>query len=138
MLQDIRLAIIVNPELLPGHLANTIAAISIGIGAAMPVLGNQHLTDSNQNTIDISSNRPVPILQADGRTIGALLLKALPKEEDRIIVPFPAFARSLHSYADYETQFPARDLSEETIDGIGLAGASKWVKSLTGSLKLLR
>ena len=138
MLQDIRLAIIVNPELPPGHLANTIAAISIGIGAAMPVLGNQHLTDSNQNTIDISSNRPVPILQADGRTIGALLLKALPKEEDRIIVPFPAFARSLHSYADYETQFPARDLSEETIDGIGLAGASKWVKSLTGSLKLLR
>ncbi|MBV7517886.1 MULTISPECIES: DUF2000 domain-containing protein [Sinorhizobium/Ensifer group] len=138
MLQDIRLAIIVNPELPPGHLANTIAAISIGIGAAMPVLGNQHLTDSNQNTIDISSNRPVPILQADGRTIGALLLKALPKEEDRIIVPFPAFARSLHSYADYETQFPERDLSEETIDGIGLAGASKWVKSLTGSLKLLR
>ncbi|WP_065373891.1 DUF2000 domain-containing protein [Ensifer adhaerens] len=138
MLQDIRLAIIVNPELPPGHLANTIAAISIGIGAAMPVLGNQHLTDSNQNTIDISSNQPIPILQADGRTIGALLLKALPKEEDRIIVPFPAFARSLHSYADYETQFLERDLSEETIDGIGLAGASKWVKSLTGSLKLLR
>ncbi len=138
MLQDIRLAIIVNPELPTGHLANTIAAISIGIGAAMPVLGNQHLTDSNQNTIDISSNRPIPILQADGRTIGALLLKALPKEEDRIIVPFPAFARSLHSYADYETQFPERDLSEETIDGIGLAGAAKWVKSLTGSLKLLR
>ncbi|KSV93029.1 DUF2000 domain-containing protein [Sinorhizobium sp. GL28] len=138
MLQDIRLAIIINPELPPGHLANTIAAISIGIGAAMPVLGNQHLTDSNQNTIDISSNRPIPILQADNRTIGALLLKALPKEEDRIIVPFPAFARSLHSYADYETQFPVRDLSEETIDGIGLAGASKWVKSLTGSLKLLR
>ncbi|MEI3852752.1 MULTISPECIES: DUF2000 domain-containing protein [unclassified Ensifer] len=138
MLRDIRLAIIVNPELPPGHLANTIAAISIGIGAAMPVLGNQHLTDSNQNTIDISSNQPIPILQADGRTIGALLLKALPKEEDRIIVPFPAFARSLHSYADYETQFPERDLSEETIDGIGLAGASKWVKSLTGSLKLLR
>ncbi|MCY1299252.1 hypothetical protein D9M68_261810 [compost metagenome] len=138
MLQDIRLAIIINPELPPGHLANTIAAISIGIGAAMPVLGNQHLTDSNQNTIDISSNRPIPILQADNRTIGALLLKALPKEEDRIIVPFPAFARSLHSYEDYETQFPVRDLSEETIDGIGLAGASKWVKSLTGSLKLLR
>lgn len=138
MLQDIRLAIIVNPKLPPGHLANTIAAISIGIGAAMPVLGNQHLTDSNQNTIDISSNRPIPILQADSRTIGALLLKALPKEEDRIIVPFPAFARSLHSYADYETQFPERDLSEETIDGIGLASATKWVKSLTGSLKLLR
>jgi hypothetical protein len=136
--RDIRLAIIVNPELPTGHLANTIAAISIGIGAAMPGLGNQRLTDGNCNTIDISSNRPVPILQADSETIGTLLLKALPKGEDRIVVPFPAFARSLHNYADYETQFPDRDLSVETIDGVGLAGASKWVKSLTGSLKLLR
>ncbi|WP_077963439.1 DUF2000 domain-containing protein [Ensifer adhaerens] len=138
MLQDTRLAIIVNPELLPGQLANTIAAISIGIGSAMPGLGNQRLTDSRQNTIDISSNRPIPILQADGPAIRALLLKALPKEEGRVVVPFPAFARSLHSYADYETQFPQRDLSQETIDGIGLAGAAQWVKSLTGSLKLLR
>ena len=138
MLQDIRLAIVVNPELPPGHLANTIAAISIGIGSAMPDLGNQRLTDSRQNTIDISSNRPVPVLQADSRTIGALLLKALPKQENRIVVPFPVFARSLHSYADYEAQFPERDLAEEAIDGIGLAGTAKWVKSLTGSLKLLR
>ncbi|WVT76758.1 DUF2000 domain-containing protein (plasmid) [Sinorhizobium chiapasense] len=138
MLQDIRLAIVVNPELSPGHLANTIAAISIGIGSAMPHLGNQRLTDSRQNTIDISSNRPVPVLQADSRTIGALLLKALAKQEDRIVVPFPAFARSLHIFADYEAQFPKRDLAEEVIDGIGLAGTAKWVKSLTGSLKLLR
>ena len=82
MLQGIRLAIVVNPELPPGHLANTIAAICIGIGSAMPDLGNRRLTDSRQNTIDISSNRPVPVLQADSRTIGALLLKALPKQKD--------------------------------------------------------
>ncbi|HEV7308045.1 MAG TPA: DUF2000 domain-containing protein [Ensifer sp.] len=136
--EDIRLAIIVNPDLPAGHLANTVAAISIGIGAALPGLGNRRLTDSKQNTIDISSNRPVPILQADSRAIGALLLRALPKDEDRVVVPFPAFARMLHSYADYEAQFANRDLSEEMIDGIGLAGASRWVKSLTGSLKLLR
>lgn len=138
MLQDIRLAIIVNPELPPGHLANTIAAISIGIGSAMPGLGNRQLTDGRQNTIDISSNQPIPILQAESRMIATLLLKALPKQHGRVVVPFPAFARSLHSYADYETQFPERDLSQEIIDGVGLAGASKWVKSLTGSLKLLR
>lgn len=138
MFQDIRLAIIVNPALPPGLLANTIAAISVGIGSAMPELGNRQLTDRRQNTIDISSNRPIPILQADSQAIAALLLKALPKLDDRIVVPFPAFARSLHSYTDYETQFPDRDLAEETIDGVGLAGASKWVKSLTGSLKLLR
>lgn len=59
MLQDIRLAIIVNPELPQGHLANTIAAISIGIGSALPNLGNRQLTDVRQSTIDISSNQPI-------------------------------------------------------------------------------
>ena len=35
-------------------------------------------------------------------------------------------------------QFAARDIATETIEGLGLAGPEKWVKSLTGSLKLLR
>lgn len=138
MLQDVRLAIIVNPDLPPGHLANTIAAVSIGMGAAMPALGARQLTDRRQATIDISANRPVPVLQADSRTIGALLAKALPRQDGRVIVAFPSFARALHSYADYEATFPERDLGEEIIDGLGLVGEGRWIKSLTGSLKLLR
>lgn len=138
MLQDVRLAIIVNPDLPPGHLANTIAAVSIGMGAAMPALGARQLTDRRQATIDISADRPVPVLQADSRTIGTLLAKALPRQDGRVIVAFPSFARALHSYADYEATFPGRDLGEETIDGLGLAGEGRWIKSLTGSLKLLR
>ena len=138
MLQDVRLAIIVNPDLPPGHLANTIAAVSIGMGAAMPALGARQLTDRRQATIDISADRPVPVLQADSRTIGALLAKALPRQDGRVIVAFPSFARARHSYADYEATFPGRDLGEETIDGLGLVGEDRWIKSLTGSLKLLR
>jgi hypothetical protein len=138
MLQDVRLAVIVNPDLPPGHLANTIAAVSIGMGAAMPALGARQLTDRRQATIDISANRPVPVLQADSRTIGTLLAKALPRQDGRVIVAFPSFARALHSYADYEATFSGRDLGEETIDGLGLVGESRWIKSLTGSLKLLR
>lgn len=138
MPEDIRLAIIINPELPAGQLANTIAAVSIGIGAALPSLGARQLADRRGNAIDISSNRPVPVLQADSGSIGALLQKALPRQDGRMVVAFPAFARALHSYADYEATFPERDLGEEAIDGIGLAGPSKWVKSLTGSLRLLR
>ncbi len=138
MLEDVRLAIIVNPDLLPGHLANTIAAVSIGMGAAMPALGARRLTDRRQTAIDISSNKPVPVLQADSRTIGTLLAKTLPRQDGRVIVAFPSFARALHSYGDYEATFSERDLGEEAIDGLGLIGESKWIKSLTGSLKLLR
>ena len=53
-------------------------------------------------------------------------------------MPFPQFARSLHDFAEYQVQLAARDLATETIEGLGLAGPEKWVKSLTGSLKLLR
>jgi len=138
MLPDIRLAIVINPALPLGLIANTAGAISIGLGAKFPALAARQLTDREERTIDISSNMPVPILQADAEIIRSLLLKTLPVENDRAIVPFPAFARSLHDYKEYEATFPDRDLAGEAIDGLGLAGPSKWVKSLTGSLKLLR
>ncbi|MFK0161917.1 DUF2000 domain-containing protein [Rhizobium sp. NPDC090279] len=138
MLPDIRLAIVVNPNLPLGLIANTAGAIAIGLGARFPALAARQLTDREGRTIDISSNMPVPVLQADAETLRSLLLKTLSPEDDRAIVPFPAFARSLHDYREYEATFPERDLAGEAIDGLGLAGPLKWVKSLTGSLKLLR
>ena len=143
MTRDLRLAIVVNPDLPLGLIANTAGAIAIGLGARLPALAARQLTDRHDRTIDISSNQPVPVLQADADAIRALLLKALARPPDegageRAVVPFPAFARSLHAYAEYEAAFPGRDLGEEAIDGLGLAGPAKWVKSLTGSLKLLR
>ena len=139
MTEDFRIAIIVNPALPLGFIVNTAGAIGIGLGAVLPQLAARQLTDADNRSVDISSRLPVPILQADGETIRATLLKALEKKgEGAAIVPFPAFARSLHAYADYETRFPECRLAEEDIDGFGIAGPSKWVKSLTGSLKLLR
>jgi len=138
MLSDIRIAIVVDPKLPPALIANTVSAIGIGMGAKMPLLGAERLSDRAGRATDIISNRPVPILQADGQTIRQIMLKALSQQEEHAIVPFPGFARSLHDYADYQRGFPDRDLSEEGIDGLGLAGPAKWVKSLTGSLKLLR
>lgn len=138
MTEDFRIAIVVNPTLPFGLIANTAAAIGIGLAARLPVLAGQQLSDAQNRSIDISSRLPVPILQAEDEVIRALLLKALDTRTNAAVVPFPAFARSLHAYADYEATFPSRNLAEEAIDGLGLAGPAKWVKSLTGSLKLLR
>jgi hypothetical protein len=135
---DLRLAIVVNPELPLGLIANTVGAIAIGLGAKRPDLGNATLADREGHAIDISSNRPVPILAADAATLNAVLGKALSRDDGCALVAFPAFARALHDYRDYETTFPDRNLDEEVIDGIGLAGPTRWVRSLTGSLRLLR
>ena len=138
MTSDQRIAIVVDPSLPLGLLANTIATVAIGIGAAEPSFGGTRLTDLSGRCIRNSADRPVPILQASDEDIRALLLKALTAPETGTVVAFPAFARSLHSFAEYRDLFPSRDLSSEPIEGLGLAGPRKWVKSLTGALKLLR
>jgi len=135
---DLRLAIVVDPKLVPGLLANTVAAISVGLGAVHPGLGGVGLTDANGTTIYNSADRPVPILQADAEVMRDLLERAAGKALEPTLVVFPAYARSRHTFTDYEATFGERSLSDEKIDGIGLCGSSKRVKSLTGSLKLLR
>lgn len=135
---DFRIAIVVDPMLPIGFLSNTVAAIGIGIGAAQPGFGGVELVDHSGNTIVNSSDRPVPILQADEERMQSLIEKFGDRPDSAIVIAFPAFARSLHSFADYEAAFPACTLSGEKIDGIGISGPSKWIKSLTGSFKLLR
>ena len=132
------IAIVVDPSLAIGLIANTVATIAVGLGAVEPAFGNVTLTDAAGRLIKNSADRPVPILQAPAEAIRASLLRALPTREGEIVVPFPQFARSLHDFAAYQAQLAARDLATETIEGLGLAGPEKWVKSLTGSLKLLR
>jgi hypothetical protein len=138
VIDDWRIAVVVDPSLTPGLLANTVAVIAIGIGAACPRLAGDTLSDVGGRSYWISANRPVPILQADNGAIRDLVLKSLPPPEGGAVVPFPAFARSVHAYSDYAAQVPTLDLSSERIDGIGFAGPTRWVRSLTGALKLFR
>lgn len=135
---DRQVAIIVDPSLPIGLIANTVATIGIGIGAADTGLGGTSLTDVAGRTLKTSANVAVPILQASPEAIGALLLKAMPVPDGSLVVPFPRFARNVHLFADYLAEFPRRDLRSEAIEGMGLAGPARWVRSLTGSLKLLR
>jgi hypothetical protein len=135
---DTRIAIVVDPSLAIGLIANTVATIAVGLGAAGQAFGNATLTDAAGRLIKNSADRPVPILQAPAEAIRVILIRALPMGEGEIAVPFPRFARSLHDFAVYRAQLAARDLARETIEGLGIAGPGKWVKSLTGSLKLLR
>lgn len=117
-MSDHRIAIIVDPTLPLGFLANTVATIAVGIGAAQPIFGNTVLTDVAGRSIHNSADRPVPILQASPDLIRSLLLKAFPTPSEARVVAFPEFARSLHAFADYQAQFPTRDLAVERIASV--------------------
>lgn len=135
---EIRTVIVVDPDQPTALIANTVGVIAIGIGAKLPTLAAARLEDAEGRSVDISSDRPLPVLRADGHTLNALLLKALDKDPGGVVVPFPAFARAMNAYEDYEAALPHRDLATEPLAGLGLAGPRKWVASLTGSLGLLR
>jgi hypothetical protein len=134
-----RIAIVVEPSLAPGFLANTIAVISVGLGAAVNGLAGEQLTDLTGRTLYVSANRPVLVLQADRAALAALFERALPAPAGAALVVFPAFARALHSFEDYAAEYPRRDLAKEPIDGVGRAGSvclnrfvgsAKWIAAL--------
>lgn len=139
MTDDLRVAVIVAPDMPLGLVANSVGVIAVGLGAQCPQLAYSALADAGGRRFGSVCNQPMPVLQADRATIREVMLKAFAgRTNGAAIVPFPAFARSIHVFADYETALGTRSLEDEEIDGLGLAGPSTWVKSLTGSLKLLR
>lgn len=111
---------------------------SIETQLAKPVFGNTTLSYSAGRHDNNSAYRSVPILQASGDALSALLLKTVPALDHAIVVAFPRFARALHASAKYRNELPTRDLAHETIAAIGIAGEDNCVRSLTGYLKLLR
>ena len=135
---DLRIAVMVDPALPPGLLANTVAVIAAGLGAAAPGIGGVRLTDARGLSFLNSADRPIAVLAADDPTMTALLARAADAPEAARVVAFPSFARSLHAFADYADAVPSRSIADEKLDGLGLIGPSRWVRSLTGALKLLR
>lgn len=139
MTSDLRVAVVVAPDMPLGLVANSVGVIAVGLGAECPQLADSRLTDATGLEFGSVCNQPMPVLQASRETIRDVMLKAAAKRPDgAAIVPFPAFARSIHVFADYQSAFRERLLDREEIDGLGLAGPTPWIRSLTGSLKLLR
>lgn len=135
---SLRVAIVIDPDQPLGVLANTAAVLAAGLAAAAPALGGRTLVDSTGRAFMSSADRPIPILQASAETLSGLLGKAAGAPQGANVVPFPQFAQTIHDFATYANVFACRDLGSEPLLGIGIAGPDKWVRSLTGSLKLLR
>lgn len=67
--QALRVAIVIDPDQPLGLLANTVAVLAAGLGAAMPALGGRTLVDSTGRVFLNSADRPIPVLQASTGTL---------------------------------------------------------------------
>jgi hypothetical protein len=61
-----------------------------------------------------------------------------PAPEGATVVLFPALAEAVHDHPAYEEALRGRDLPEEPLRGTAVAGPRRWVRSLTGTFRLLR
>lgn len=66
MQEDLRLAVIVNPDLAQGLLANTVAAISIGLGAQLPHVAARQLIDRSGVAYPASGRGNDPVDPVEG------------------------------------------------------------------------
>jgi Protein of unknown function (DUF2000). len=129
--------VVVDAGLPRGVLANTVAAISIGLGAASPASGGAPLEDCDHQRVHAVSERGVPVLGAGQTVLGDVFRRALPTPDGGIVVPFPLFARRIPTFEEYRDSLTERHLRDEPLAGLGLIGPERWVRSLTGSLGLL-
>ncbi|WP_195907640.1 DUF2000 family protein [Actinomyces provencensis] len=70
--------VVVDAGLPRGVLADTVAAISIGLGAASPISGGEPLEDCDHQQVHAVSERGVPVLGAGQSVLGNALRGALP------------------------------------------------------------
>lgn len=138
-IDDWRIALVVDPSLAPGFLANTVAVLAIGIGAACPRLAGDTLSDISGRSYRISANRPVPILQADNDAIRELFSEITASARERggraISIFLPEASTPIRTMRRWyrRSTFPQKELM-----ALGLPVQPVWERSLTGALKLFR
>ncbi len=136
-MHDKKCVIVVDGDLPIGLIANASAVMGVSIGHLFPeVLGTDTQDKSGQNHRGITAI-VLPILKANAQKISALFA-ATKNDADIVVMDFSDVAQRTRDYADYTAQLAATNPEELRYAGIALYGDAKKIKSLTGSLPLLR
>lgn len=127
-------AIIINPNLPLGILANAVACITSGLFVHGSNLVGPRIRGDKIMYIPITK---IPILIL---TPGKKSLQELCKQAKSINLKYMAFTKEAQSTTDYNTYENAvSDLPIESVNllGLGLVGSAKLVNSLIGNLPML-
>lgn len=128
-------AIIINPELPVGYLANAIACIASGIFLNGGDLVGPEIKGKDVDYIPITKI-PILILKP-----GTKSLFELCKQAQSLSLKYMAFTKEAQSTTDYDTyekSVSGQPLESVTLLGLGVVGPDNIVNSLVGSLPMLR
>ena len=134
-----RCAFIIDRALPPGLIANTAAALSMTLGKERPELVGSELIDADGIGHPGITTIVMPILVSDAEGLRALRRQAAERETDGLrVIGMTDVAQRAKSYDDYSRRLAATRQEELRYLGLCLHGPAALVRSLTGSLPLLK
>ena len=134
-----RCAFIIDRALPPGLIANTAAALSMTLGKLRPELVGCDLQDADGIGHPGITTIVMPILVSDAEGLRALRRSAAEREADGLgVIGMTDVAQRAKSYDDYRQRLAATKQEELHYLGLCLHGPAALVRSLTGSLPLLK
>ena len=133
-----RCAIVIDPSLPLGVIANTAAVLTLSLGRHYPNLIGGDLEDSTGDTHLGITTIAIPILKGSGERLRQMR-KALRRDTDQLtVIDLIGATRTTRNYADYAQAMRETPANQLDYLGLALCGPSKLVSRYTGSLGLLR
>lgn len=131
-------SIIVDGELPPGLLTNTVGVIAMALGKLAPeAMGRDGIDHDGRNHPGLAW-MGVTILRGSQEVIADIFIHIGESDTDLLIVDCPVVAQATRDYDEYLEMLSRQGGSELRLSGIGLYGNSKRIAKLTGNLPLLR
>lgn len=122
-----------------GLIANTAAVLSLSLGQRNPELIGPDLMDKGGSMHAGITTIVMPVLKGDKDVIQNIFKKAKLLENSGMqVIDITDAAQTTKNYADYAQKLSEKSSDELRFLGICLYGPHSFVKSLTGSLSLLR
>ena len=128
-------AIIINPEMPTGLLANAVACITSGLFLDGQEYVGPEVEGDGIKYIQITKI-PILVLKPGNNTLIDLCKKA--QATGLKYMAFTYEAQSTTNYEEYTNRVKGRKLEEVNIIGLGIVGEEKQVNSIAGNLPMLK
>lgn len=132
-----KVSIVVDPTLSLGLIANTVAVLSVALGASQSELIGPDTKDRSGVVHRGITRVPLPVLSASREQLSNLVHTAQ-LDPDLIVIGFNHVAQNCTTYDDYLEKLESTSFESLHFLGVLLLGPQRSVARLTGSLPLLK
>lgn len=131
-------SIIVDGELPPGLLANTVGVIAMALGKLAPEAMGCDGIDQDGRRHHGLAWMGVTVLRGSQEIVSEIFAQVAEGDTDLLVVDCPVVAQATRDYEEYLEMLSRQGGQELRLSGIGLYGNTKKIAKFTGNLPLLR